>query len=215
MSGATVVVIAKEPVAGRVKTRLCPPLTHDQAAHLAMAALLDTLDAALASSAADVVLALDGAPGPWLPAGLEVIPQRSGDLGARLAGVFDDVGGPAFVVGMDTPQLLPGDIDRGLELLAGDDCDAVMGPATDGGYWSIGLKVADRRAFAGVPMSTDETGRRQLDALGRLGLRVRLLRELLDVDHHADALAVAAGAPATRFADAVAGLGRLDGSDLP
>ncbi|MEO5678521.1 MAG: glycosyltransferase, partial [Acidimicrobiales bacterium] len=71
-------VLAKEPVAGRVKTRLCPPLTPAEAAAVAEAALADTLAAVARCGADRLVVALDGAPGPWLPAGFEVIPQRGG-----------------------------------------------------------------------------------------------------------------------------------------
>src|SRR4051812_46906716 len=117
--GATLIVIAKAPVPGRVKTRLCPPCTPRQAAALAEAALCDTLHAGLAARAARRVLALDGAPGPWLPAGYEILPQRGDGLAERLANAFADVDGPAFLVGMDTPQLEPHILDAGLA--AGDD----------------------------------------------------------------------------------------------
>src|ERR1700712_3664912 len=101
-------VIAKAPVPGRVKPRLTPPCTPDQAALLARAALEDTLAAALgAQRATRRVLALDGTPGEWLPDGFEVIAQRGDGLADRLAPPFADVGEPGFLVGMDTPQLTP------------------------------------------------------------------------------------------------------------
>ena len=103
-------------------------------------------------------------------------------------------------------------IDDGLRALDGEGCDAVLGPALDGGYWAIGLRRADPRAFDGVPMSQPDTGRHQRAALDRLGLRVRTLRTLRDVDDHADAVAVAAEAPTTRFARALAELGPLPSS---
>lgn len=210
MSSVPVVVIAKEPVPGKVKTRLCPPLTPEQAAFVAQAALLDTLDSALASSASQVVLALDGRAGGWLPDGVVVIAQRGGDLADRLANVFDDLGGPGFVIGMDTPQVSPRDIDDGLALLERGACDAVLGPAADGGYWAIGLAAPDRRAFDGVPMSRSDTGLLQLAALDRLGLTVGHLRELVDVDLYDDARTVAVSAPGTRFADACLSIERRD-----
>ena len=91
----TLIVIAKEPVPGRAKTRLCPPCTPDEAAALAEAALRDTFTAVAAAPAPRRVVVLDGRPGPWLPEGFEVIPQRAGGLAERLAGAFDDVGAPA------------------------------------------------------------------------------------------------------------------------
>ncbi len=68
-------MIAKEPVPGRVKTRLTPPFTPQEAARLAEAALADTLAAAAAAPVARRVLVLDGSPGPWVPPGFEVVPQ--------------------------------------------------------------------------------------------------------------------------------------------
>ena len=205
-------VLAKAPVPGRVKTRLCPPLTPAQAAELARAALLDTIEACSASAAREVVVILDGSPRPWMPAGIRVIAQRQGDLGNRLLGAVVDLDGRCLVVGMDTPQLTADLIDDGLRALDGEGYDAVLGPALDGGYWAIGLRRADPRAFDGVPMSQPDTGRHQRAALDRLGLRVRTLRTLRDVDDHADAVAVAAEAPTTRFARALAELGPLPSS---
>ncbi|HLM51248.1 MAG TPA: hypothetical protein VK279_11935, partial [Solirubrobacteraceae bacterium] len=72
---AALVVLAKAPVRGNVKTRLSPPCTPEQAADLAAAALADTLDAVLATPAARRVIVLDGHPGPWLPPGLDVLRQ--------------------------------------------------------------------------------------------------------------------------------------------
>jgi len=95
---AALVVIAKAPLPGRSKTRLCPPCTPHEAAALAEAALRDTLAAVLAAPVrARRVLVLDGEPGRWLPAGIEVIAQRGDGLGARLAAAFADVGGSAFL----------------------------------------------------------------------------------------------------------------------
>jgi rSAM/selenodomain-associated transferase 1 len=201
---STLVVLAKAPRAGRSKTRLCPPCTPAEAAALARAALADTLEAVLATPASRRVLVLDGPAGDWLPAGFDVLPQRGGGLDERLAHAFADVGEPALLVGMDTPQLAPADLERGLACLAAPGTDAVLGPAPDGGYWAIGLRSADPRAFLGVPMSTAQTGEAQLARLRGLGLRVALLPALRDVDRIADARAVAALAPTGRFARALA-----------
>jgi rSAM/selenodomain-associated transferase 1 len=198
------VVLAKAPRAGRSKTRLCPPCTPAEAAELARAALADTLAAVLATPAARRVLALDGPAGDWLPAGFDVVPQRGDGLDDRLAHAFADVGQPALLVGMDTPQLTPSDLSAGLARLMTPGTDAVLGPAPDGGYWAVGLRKADPRAFLGVPMSTAHTGRAQLARLQRLGLHVAKLPALRDVDRIADARAVAALAPTGRFARALA-----------
>jgi rSAM/selenodomain-associated transferase 1 len=198
------VVIAKAPVAGRVKTRLCPPCTPEEAARLAEAALEDTLAACATTPAARRVLVLDGTPGAWLPAGWEVVPQRGDGLAERLAHAFADVGGPAFLVGMDTPQVDGRELRAGLAALA--DADAAFGPAEDGGYWAIGLREPDPAVFAGVPMSRIYTGAIQRARLAALGLRTVDLPALRDVDDIAAAHAVAAAAPGTRFAAELAAI---------
>jgi rSAM/selenodomain-associated transferase 1 len=192
-------VIAKEPVAGRVKTRLCPPCTPEQAARLARAALEDTLAACdRAARGGRRVLVLSGRPGAWLPDGWEVVPQRGDGLAERLAAAFADAGGPAFLVGMDTPQVAPGVLADGLAAL--EHADAAFGPAIDGGYWAIGLREPDPAVFAGVPMSRVFTGAIQRARLAALGLRTVDLPPLRDVDDIAAARVVAAQAPDTRFA---------------
>jgi len=150
------------------------------------------------------LLVLDGEPGAWLPAGLDVIGQRGEGLGERLAAAFDDAGGPTFLVGMDTPQVTPELLACGLRALS--HSDSVLGMAQDGGYWGIGLRVPDAAAFAGVPMSVDETGALQLARLRGIGLAPALLPVLRDVDFVDDARAVAELAPASRFAAALAAI---------
>jgi rSAM/selenodomain-associated transferase 1 len=198
------VVIAKAPAPGRSKTRLTPPCSPEQAAALAEAALRDTLDAAAAASATRRVLALDGAPGDWLPDGWEVLPQRGRRLDERLAHAFEDVGGPALVIGMDTPQVSGALLDESARRLLADDVDAVLGQAADGGFWALGLRQPDARLVRGVPMSVPHTGRAQHERLCARGLRVASLPVLRDVDRFSDAHIVAAAAPHGRFARALA-----------
>ncbi|MBA3807215.1 MAG: TIGR04282 family arsenosugar biosynthesis glycosyltransferase [Solirubrobacterales bacterium] len=201
-------VLAKAPRAGAVKTRLCPPLTPTQAAELAEAALLDTLTAVLATPGARAVLILDGEAGAWMPAGIDLLPQRTGDLATRLADAFADIAGPALLIGMDTPQVTPALLTRGLDLLQEPHNDAVLGHTDDGGYWAIGLRRGDRRVFEGVPMSTERTGIAQHQRLIDLGLRVGILPSLRDVDRFEDAQAVCREAPDTRLAHALAEISR-------
>ncbi|GHE95409.1 DUF2064 domain-containing protein [Streptomyces griseoluteus] len=197
----TLLVIAKEPRPGRVKTRLTPPFTPVQAAALAEAALTDTLRAVAAAPARRRVLVLDGRPGPWLPAGFEVVPQCGGGLDERLADAFARCTGPTLLVGMDTPQ-----ITSDLLTLDFTDCDARFGPAEDGGFWALGLARPEPGLLRGVPMSVPETGSVQRERLAAAGLRVRELPRLRDVDTAADARAVAALAPDTAFAARLAAL---------
>ena len=199
---AALLVIAKTPVPGRVKTRLTPPFTPAEAARLAAAALADTLAAVRSCAASRRVLVLDGEPGSWIPDGFEVVPQRGDGLAERLAAAFDDAGGPAFLVGMDTPQVTPALLDAGLGAL--DRAYASFGAALDGGYWGIGLRRPDPAVFRDVPMSERTTAAVQRARLAALNLRTAVLPPLRDVDTVDDAHAVAAEAPDSRFAAALA-----------
>ncbi|WP_030450911.1 TIGR04282 family arsenosugar biosynthesis glycosyltransferase [Herbidospora cretacea] len=194
----TLLVIAKEPVPGRVKTRLTPPFTPGEAAALAEAALADTLTAALATPADRHVLVLDGSPGPWTPPGFEIRPQCGGGLDERLAAAFAACDEPALLIGMDTPQVTPDLLEPALDF---GRHDAWFGPADDGGFWALGLADPDPALLLGVPMSVAETGAVQLARLRDKGLRVGGLPALRDVDTAADARAVAGQAPWTLFAD--------------
>ncbi|MFD4765274.1 TIGR04282 family arsenosugar biosynthesis glycosyltransferase [Streptomyces niveus] len=192
-------VIAKEPLPGRVKTRLTPPYTPAEAALIAEAALADTLRTVLAVPARRHVLVLEGRPGPWLPPGIDVVPQCAGGLDERLAAAFAGCTGPTLLVGMDTPQITP-------ELLCPVghfDRDAWFGPADDGGFWALGLAAPESAPpdlIRGVPMSVPETGAVQRRRLVDAGLSVRDLPRLRDVDSASDAAYVAALAPHGRFA---------------
>ncbi|MGC0328196.1 glycosyltransferase A (GT-A) superfamily protein (DUF2064 family) [Streptomyces sp. SAI-170] len=191
----TLLVIAKEPRPGRVKTRLTPPFTPEEAARLAEASLADTLHAVAATPADRRVLALDGTPGPWLPYGFDVVPQCAGTLDERLADAFAHCCGPTLLIGMDTPQVTPGLLT--VDLTAYDAC---FGPAEDGGFWALGLAEPEPGLLRGVPMSMPDTGAVQRERLVTAGLRVCDLPRLRDVDTAADAHAVAALAPHGRFA---------------
>lgn len=205
----SLIVIAKAPVAGRAKTRLIPDLGPEGAAAIAEACLGDTLAAVAGTAATRRVLVLDGEPGAWLPdAGFEIVPQRSGGLDRRLAGAFADARtASALLVGMDTPQLTPELLGECAGRLASGRDDAVIGGAPDGGYWAIGFReLPPARAFEGVPMSAPDTGERQRQRLHELGLTYEELPELRDVDTIDSLRAVAAAAPQTRCAAALARL---------
>ena len=185
-----ITVIAKAPVPGRVKTRLCPPCTPQQASDVAAAALADTLDA-VAAVAAGVgmrpTLLLDGDRPDWVSDEYDVVAQCSGDLSARLAHGFA-VLGRGVIVGMDTPAAirhLPGAVEA---VARGDDA---LGLAIDGGYWVIGLASVDAQVFAGIEMSTENTGAQQWRRLRSLGRSVTMLPSARDLDTFDDLVAVA------------------------
>ena len=198
------IVVAKAPRPGRCKTRLSPPLTLEDAARVARAALSDTLEVALACPAQEHVLALEGPRDAWIPTRFRTIPQRGAGLDERLAAAFEDAGAPALLIGMDTPQVIPKLLAAALGVLEAADTDAVIGPALDGGYWAIGLRRASAELFHGVPMSRSDTFELQRARLRSAELTVRLLAPLRDVDRIEDARAVARLAPRSRFASELA-----------
>lgn len=202
------ILIAKECLPGRVKTRLHPPLSLEDAADLAAASLADTLAAVAGLPASRRILAFDG---NHCPAGSEhydVIAQVAGDLDVRLGAIFDECAGPTVLIGMDTPQL-SADVLAPLFGEWPDNVDAWLGFANDGGYWTIALAEPRGDLIRGVTMSQDDTGARQLERLTAAGLRVRLLPELTDVDTIVDAREVATAAPHGLFAQTLA---RVDGA---
>ena len=209
MLPAQVVVLAKAPVAGRSKTRLCPPLAPEQAAEVARAALLDTLDVVAAVPARRRLLVLEGSPDALLRKGFDVLPQRGDGLDERLAHAFDDAFAtcavPTLLIGMDSPQVTPELLTDALTLLL--TSDAVLGHATDGGWWALGLQAPDPDALLGVPMSADDTGAHQERRLRARGLAPELLPVLRDIDRVDDLAAVAAQMTAgSRVARLAAGL---------
>jgi uncharacterized protein len=199
-AGTTLVVLAKEPVPGRVKTRLQPALSADQAAEVAAAAIDDTLAALATVPAAARVLAYDGVRVPEGARDYRLLPQVAGPLDERLAAVFDaHAGAPLMLVGMDTPQIEAALLAPAFPTWP-DDVDAWIGLANDGGWWALGMREADGDLLRGVPTSRDDTGALQLARLRAFGLRVGILPPLTDVDEIDDALEVAALIPGSRFA---------------
>ena len=204
-----VLLVAKAPVAGHVKTRLGALVGDAVAADLAAAALLDTLDACREARAEghlslagdlsgavrgdEIRVALDG----WT-----ITPQRGDGFAERLVRAHADAG-PGLVVqiGMDTPQVTAAALHEVGAAMA--DHDAVLAPATDGGWWALARREADVvRHLAQVPMSTDTTFADTQRALERAGARVAHAAAMTDVDTLDDADLVARLAPETRFAEA-------------
>lgn len=220
----TFVVLAKAPVPGLVKTRLMSAYSEHEAAALAGAALLDSLDVVGAAAAAAgagerrLVCALTGdleraaAPDALRTglAGFTVVAQRGLGLGERIAHAHRDAAGDfgaTVQIGMDTPQASPAVLAAvAARVVAEDGPDAVLGLAEDGGWWLLALRrAADARLVRSVPTSTPATGRLTRRALEAGGLRVEAAPVLADVDEPGDVAAVAARCPDSRFA-ALAGV---------
>jgi hypothetical protein len=208
-------MVAKAPVPGLAKTRLSPPATQRQAAEIAAAALLDSLDAVAATPGAVPVVAMTGELADAVRADelrqrlgvMFVVDQRGARFADRLVNAHADAarlypGLPVVQIGMDTPQVTPALLAGTAAALA--DADAALGPAADGGWWVLGLtNPADATVLRDVPMSTPDTYRNTVTALDTARLRVGKVAELSDVDTMDDAMRVAAEIPGSRFASAV------------
>jgi len=170
---------------------------------VAAASLADTLRTVDATPAARRTLAICGTYLP--PAGWGLVRQHGDGLGRRLAHAFADTaahGLATLLIGMDTPQISPGQ----LAAVAGglNRVDAVLGPAEDGGWWALALRdPAAAGVLAGVPMSRPDTCALTRRALHKYGLTVEYGPLLRDVDTAADAHAVAAACPGGLFAATV------------
>jgi uncharacterized protein len=206
-------LIAKAPLAGAVKTRLCPPLSLAGAAALAAGLLLDAHDAARRTGH-DVWCVYAGPVGPLrrlLPCGTHLLAQDGDDLAARLAGAQRDLHGHdhaydrVLLVGADCPTVDTALLRTAIASL--DDADLVLGPAADGGYTLIGSTRPIPAFFAGVRMGTAAALRDTLAAAAAADLRVAEVEQRHDLDTIGDLRAALdagqlAGAPRTRRAAA-------------
>lgn len=193
MSGA-LLVFAKEPRAGRVKTRLCPPLAPDEAAALYACMLDDVLEASAAAARAlglarllyvepaEACARLEARAPGWC-----VRPQRGPDLGARMEAAAADAAAlghaPLVLRGSDSPALAPSLLAEALDALR--DAHLALSPDPDGGYNVAALRAPAPGLFA-HPMSTARVLEDTLARARALGLRARLVAPGFDVDVWAD-----------------------------
>lgn len=194
----TLVIIAKEPLPGKAKTRLHPAVSLVQAAELAAAAIQDTLTAMAAVPATRRILFFQGSVRPEGSDDYELVAQSEGGLDDRLATIFDSLDEPTLLIGMDTPQA---SLTELAPAFTGDWIpDAWFGPACDGGFWALGMSEPRGDLIRGIPMSQPDTGHRQLARLTNAGLTVGMLPPLTDVDTIDTAFEVARLIPNSRFA---------------
>ncbi len=186
---AAIALFAKAPHAGRVKTRLVPPLTREEAARIARAALEDTTRYIVPAVSARWTLYLDGAADDSLrklaaERRLAIAAQRGADLGERLTAAFEEMrregAQRVLAIGADSPTLDPGRIKEAIEILS--TSDVVLGPTEDGGYYLVGMRGSHEAIFEGIPWSTPAVAAATLERAGALGLTVRLLPPWYDLD---------------------------------
>lgn len=187
---AAIIVFAKAPVAGQVKTRLCPPLTPDEAASLHGSLVLDMLERCQSLRGYDCILA--GTPSshhPFFRAmearfKIPVWDQTGEDLGARMASAFKKALGSPYrsvvVIGTDIPGINGPILTAAVKGL--QDHDVVLGPTMDGGYYLIGLRTPVPALFENIPWSTDQVFALTEQKIQALGLSLEMLPKLRDLD---------------------------------
>lgn len=205
------IMMAKFPAQGQVKTRLAAEIGEEQAVELSKRFILDLLQT-LSSSDWALRLALY----PWekneemavlIGGDIVQVPQRGGELGERMGNVFIDHFADGFskivMIGSDAPDLPLEFIDETFTALA--DHDAVLGPACDGGYYLIGFRQErfSTQIFDGLPWSTPELFPQQLKQIREQGLAVYILPPWQDIDTLADLKKMAGLAGMTPFADSL------------
>lgn len=189
-----VVVLAKEPIPGRVKTRLAAEVGESEATRIYSVLARSTVDA-LRGGGWDLFvyaeppdLATRRRVAAWLGLPLEnVRGQVGGDLGTRMSAALDDVleiADRACLVGTDLPDMDIETVDRAFAAL--DDAPVVLGPATDGGYYLVGVGEPSPHLFQGIEWSTGSVLQASIDRAKRVGAPPALLDERTDVDTSAD-----------------------------
>ncbi len=185
MHASVCIVMCKAPELGKVKTRLAAEIGNTQALRVYQALLGITLHAAT-SSTWDTVLAIDGDHSCMPEHPHRTIAQRGDELGVRICNAIDDAGNyeRIFVIGADAPRVTHQHIAHAYHAL--ETHDVVLGPATDGGYWLIGMQQLHPDLFANIPWSTDRVLMRTLERCEQRALTVALLETLSDIDVRAD-----------------------------
>ncbi len=199
--GPRLLVFAKAPRPGRVKTRLAGVLGPEGAARLHAALVERTLSLATALPWPVELWCHPDASHPlfarWAARGVPLRVQEGAGLGERMAAALEQAlarGGPALLLGCDCPGLQEEDLRQALRCL--EEREAVLGPAEDGGYWLIGLRAMDRRLFQGLAWGGPRVLAATLARLASLGWRCALLPPRPDLDRPADLDAFLARPPA-------------------
>lgn len=193
MNPVRIVIFAKAPLPGQVKTRLIPALGETGAAKLALRMFGLALEQAIRADIGPVELCLSPTPdapawsGIDLPPGIETSDQGKGDLGERMARAAQRAiarGEAVLLTGTDCPELTAARLAEAARQLASHD--AVLYPAADGGYPLLGLRTFAASLFADMPWSTDSVARLTLERMAALGWRVWVGETLRDIDEPGD-----------------------------
>lgn len=188
-------IFAKAPVAGQVKTRLCPPLTPERAAELSRCFLLDTLERVCGLEAVEVFVAISPTDSESLfrsliPFPVRYRPQRGASLGERQLNTLGDMMSAGFsralIIGSDIPTLPVAYVQEAFRRLEDPACDAVFGPSHDGGYYLVGARQPHRRLFENIVWSTPQVLQQTLAQARKYGYAAALVPPWYDVDRPQD-----------------------------
>ena len=188
MTATRIVIFAKAPVPGKVKTRLIPAVGEGGAAKLARAMLLQTIEEARLAGVGKPEICAEPDPSDpaWqdlLPAGFRLSAQGEGELGDRLARAADRAlreDGAVLLIGTDCPALDRFRLWRAARDLG--DFDAVIHPAADGGYVALGLRKYDASLFSGIEWSSSSVAEETIQRVKELGWKLRIRETLRDID---------------------------------
>lgn len=189
------VIFAKAPIEGQVKTRLCPPLTLAQATELARCFLVDTVERACALPEVQVYMAIIPADSEavfraLLPFPVKYIAQRGNSLGERELNIFLDLqqneASRIVLIGSDIPTLPTAHLQEAFAQLEDTHCDAVFGPSNDGGYYLVGMGEAHPALFKDITWSTPTVMSETLAQARRHNLNIVLVPQWYDVDDAQD-----------------------------
>jgi rSAM/selenodomain-associated transferase 1 len=195
ISDRALILFAKEPIPGKVKTRLVPPLTPEGAAELYGSMLRDTIARINLLKGIDRYLFYDGESGALdyfteAAPGMTCLPQKGADLGERMAEalrqIFSFGHDLAVIIGSDSPDLPMEFISNSITMLSAGDCEAVFGPTEDGGYYLVGMTRLHEELFIDIPWSSDRVMDDTLARAAKAGIRVSLLPAWHDVDSESD-----------------------------
>ena len=206
------IVFAKQPLPGKVKTRLMPLLSPEEAAELYRCMLIDTLSKVRQLEGVDVYLFFEGSGEAatyfaTIVDGMETLPQHGNDLGERMMDAFQRTFERGYesvaIIGTDSPDLPVTFVEEAFISLEDARIDAVFGPSEDGGYYLLALKRLSTQLFQGIGWSSQTVLRESVATAEKVGMRTTTLSLWNDVDtvadlHRAALLDINNGAPLTR-----------------
>lgn len=189
LSSSAIIIMTRAPIAGATKTRLEACFSPEECAELHKAFLLDTIE--LTSKFRNVTVFLAFTPQrqrelfeKMLVHPVVLLPQRGNNLGKRIyeavKTAFSQGFSPIITIGSDSPTLQPLHIEKAFKALKA--ADVCLGPSQDGGYYLIGMRLAHKKLFEGIPWGENKVFKTTVGTAKRAGFKIEILPEWYDVD---------------------------------